>query len=76
MPYIVPDPEDDCEMPNNPVKHVLHIGLDGMHATCFLQASSKAENIMTRVADKGAFTLQTARAILQVIWSIHRTFLP
>ena len=48
------------------MKHVLHIGLDGLHASCFLNASSGAANIMERLAYQGSYTLENARAVVQV----------
>jgi len=46
--------------------HVLHIGIDGLHP-CFVNSSTGAPNIMTRIAAEGTYTLTRGRTELVTV---------
>ena len=57
-----------ADKPHPPLaRHVIHIGVDGMDP-CFVNSTSGAPNIMQRLRDFGASTIDKGRNVMPV-WS-------
>ena len=59
------EPDEECDAPATIIKHVLHVGFDGLHSTCFLDAPSGVPNILNRLVATGSYTYN-ARTALEV----------
>ena len=64
-----PERDEECDAPATIIKHVLHVGFDGLHSTCFLDAPSGVPNILNRLVATGSYTYN-ARTALEVRFHI------
>jgi len=65
----IPDcPVETDDYPRTPrARHVLHIGIDGLHPDCLLNATNGAHNMLERMVKQGTYTFTRGRTVLNTV---------